>query len=190
MAAVKGGIDIASFASTQLSLLAAELQCEIDETSAAAAAHSPAALQRAGLAVANLVLGSRRTGLGGRTVLELVADPATAAAGDGEGQLPEHGLRAGDIVRIADQKAAAKSTKKKYAKGGGGAGGGGSSGGAKAVVVRVRQPGRLGGPWTRTTRTPTTALPAACGLSSWPTRSLISGEHVLPQSTTSRSPVC
>ncbi len=46
-------IDIPSFASTQLSLLATELAAEIAESSALVSLHSPAALQRAGLALTN-----------------------------------------------------------------------------------------------------------------------------------------
>ncbi len=82
----------------------AELQSEISETAELVAAHTPAALQRAGLALTNLVVSSRRTGLGGRTVLELAPDAATASSAAG-GLLPEHGLRSGDIVLAAEQPA-------------------------------------------------------------------------------------
>ncbi len=96
--------DIPAFAATQLALLDAELQSEISETAELVAAHTPAALQRAGLALTNLVVSSRRTGLGGRTVLELAPDAATASSAAG-GLLPEHGLRSGDIVLAAEQPA-------------------------------------------------------------------------------------
>lgn len=58
---------------------------------------------------------SQRTGLGGRTVVELGLDPAfapattsTAAGADAGlkssgGGLPEHGIRTGDIVRVGEQ---------------------------------------------------------------------------------------
>ncbi|KAI1090632.1 DNA helicase [Rostrohypoxylon terebratum] len=91
-------IDVAAFARTQLALLDAELQSEIEETSSLIGGSSPSALQRAGLAVTNLAVCSQRTGFGGRTVLELAADAAT-------GELPEHGLRTGDIVLVAEQPA-------------------------------------------------------------------------------------
>ncbi|KAJ9142217.1 DNA polymerase alpha-associated DNA helicase A [Pleurostoma richardsiae] len=95
-------VDIPAFARTQLALLDAELQSEIAETSTLISSHSPAALQRAGVALANLVVSSQRTGLGGRTVLELAPDPATAS---GSGELPEHGIRTGDIVLVSEQPA-------------------------------------------------------------------------------------
>ncbi|KAI5465877.1 hypothetical protein BGZ63DRAFT_374764 [Mariannaea sp. PMI_226] len=95
--------DIPSFASTQLALLDRELQSEILETSSLISNHSPTALQRAGLALTNLVVSGQRTGLGGRTVLELGPDAATASRPD-DG-LPEHGLRTGDIVLVAEQPA-------------------------------------------------------------------------------------
>lgn len=95
-------IDVAAFAQTQLDLLAAELAAEVAETSSIVGAHSPAALQRAGVAVTNLVVGAQRTGLGGKTVLELAPDAATATAGS---ELPEHGIRTGDIVLVSEQPA-------------------------------------------------------------------------------------
>lgn len=94
-------IDVQAFASTQLALLDRELQSEIQETSSLISNHSPIALQRAGLAVTNLVVASQRTGLGGRTVVELGPDSATSSTGE----LPEHGLRTGDIVLVAEQPA-------------------------------------------------------------------------------------
>ena len=47
-------LDIPTFAQTQLSLLAAELAAEIAESAALVSLHSPAALQRAGVALTNL----------------------------------------------------------------------------------------------------------------------------------------
>ncbi|KAG6009525.1 hypothetical protein E4U21_002161 [Claviceps maximensis] len=94
-------IDVPSFAATQLALLDRELQSEIGETSSLISAHSPTGLQRAGLAITNLVSSSLRTGLGGKTLLELAPNGATCTTG----QLPEHGIRAGDIVLVAEQPA-------------------------------------------------------------------------------------
>lgn len=91
-------VDISSFASTQIDLLDGELQAELAETSLLASQSSLAALQRAGLAILNLQLASQRTGLGGKTVLSLELDPAV-----GGGDLPEHGLRVGDIVGVKEQ---------------------------------------------------------------------------------------
>ncbi|KAI2618512.1 DNA helicase [Hypoxylon sp. NC1633] len=101
MSLLTQSVDIPAFARTQLALLDAELQSEIQETSGLISAASPASLQRAGLAVTNLVVSSQRTGLGGRTVLELSPDSATS----GTGELPEHGVRTGDIVLVSEQPA-------------------------------------------------------------------------------------
>jgi DNA polymerase alpha-associated DNA helicase A len=99
--APKDPVDVPSFANTQLSLLDHELQSEIAETSSLVANHSPTALQRAGVALINLTVSSQRTGYGGKTVLELSQDSATSASGE----LPEHGIRSGDIVLVAEQPA-------------------------------------------------------------------------------------
>ncbi|KAK5658819.1 hypothetical protein OQA88_1631 [Cercophora sp. LCS_1] len=96
-------VDIPAFAASQLSLLAAELAAEIAETSSLVAAHSPAALQRAGVALTNLSVTAQRTGLGGKTVVELGPDAATAKGDVSE--LPEHGIRTGDIVVVSEQPA-------------------------------------------------------------------------------------
>ncbi|KAF9770061.1 hypothetical protein IL306_012441 [Fusarium sp. DS 682] len=101
MTAKKEPVDIPTFATTQLVLLEQELQTEINETSSLISNHSPTALQRAGLALTNLVVSGQRTGLGGRTVLELSPDAATGSVDE----LPEHGLRTGDIVVVAEQPA-------------------------------------------------------------------------------------
>lgn len=50
----------------------------------------------------NLTLSSQRTGLGGKTIVELGPDSAISSA---SGELPEHGIRVGDIVLVADQPA-------------------------------------------------------------------------------------
>ncbi|KAB5536513.1 DNA helicase [Coniochaeta sp. 2T2.1] len=92
-------ISIPTFAAAQLSLLAAEQAAEATEAAAQASQHSPLALQRAGAALTNLVVGSARTGFGGRTVIELVPDGATSATGE----LPaEHGIRTGDVVLVSE----------------------------------------------------------------------------------------
>lgn len=95
-------VDIPTFAAAQIALLDAEQKSEIAETSDLIAAHSPAALQRAGAAITNLAAASRRTGPGGKTVVELAPDPAVSGPG---GELPEHGIRPGDIVLVGEQPA-------------------------------------------------------------------------------------
>ncbi|KAK1241683.1 hypothetical protein MKX07_007506 [Trichoderma sp. CBMAI-0711] len=98
---IREPMDVPSFAATQLALLEQELQSEIQETSSLISNHSPTGLQRAGLAITNLTISSQRTGLGGKTVLELGPDGATSSTGE----LPEHGIRTGDIVLVAEQPA-------------------------------------------------------------------------------------
>ncbi len=93
-------ISVPSFALTQLTLLTTELASDLTETSTLLASSSPTSLQRAGLALTSLVLSSQRTGLGGKTVVELVPDPATSS---GDDDLPPHGIRNGDIVIVGRQ---------------------------------------------------------------------------------------
>lgn len=100
--APKDAVDIPAFATTQLALLDAELQSELSETSSLISNTSPTSLQRAGIAITNLSLVSQRTGLGGKTVVELGPDSATSNA---EGELAEHGIRTGDIVVVSEQPA-------------------------------------------------------------------------------------
>ena len=92
-------VDIPLFASTQLTLLSAELAAETASTTSLLACTSPATLSRAGIAIQNLVVSSQRTGLGGKTVLELERDHAIGSTGE----IGEHGIRVGDIVRAAEQ---------------------------------------------------------------------------------------
>ncbi|KAH9909332.1 DNA helicase [Xylariomycetidae sp. FL2044] len=102
MSLLTKSVDIPAFASTQLALLDAELQSELQENQELVAGTSPTTLQRAGLALTNLAVSSQRTGLGGRTVLELGLDSATSGT---SGELPEHGIRTGDIVLVSEQPA-------------------------------------------------------------------------------------
>ncbi|RYP65947.1 hypothetical protein DL769_006174 [Monosporascus sp. CRB-8-3] len=125
--ALDRAIDVPAFASTQLALLDAELQSELQETSGLIANTSPGWLQRSGFAITNLVISSQRTGLGGRTVLELSPDSATSSA---DGELPEHGIRTGDIVLVSEQPAG--SAKKREVKDL-------ERKGARGVVVKVKK---------------------------------------------------
>ncbi|THX44349.1 DNA helicase [Aureobasidium pullulans] len=93
-------IDIPTFADKQLKLLAAELNAELEETALLTATHASSTLARAGLAVLNLAISAQRTGLGGKSLLELSLDPAIAGT---ETELPEHGLCVGDIVGVSEQ---------------------------------------------------------------------------------------
>jgi DNA polymerase alpha-associated DNA helicase A len=121
--------DIPSFAASQLTLLDAELQAELSETNALLSSHTPTALSRAGLAILNLNVSSIRTGLGGKTVVELGLDSAVVAKGE-KPDIPEHGIRVGDIVAVQDQPSgSAKKTEKREL----------VKKGAEGVVLRVRR---------------------------------------------------
>ncbi|PVI05226.1 DNA helicase-like protein [Periconia macrospinosa] len=121
--------DIPSFAATQLTLLDAELKAELSETNALLSSHTPTALARAGLAILNLNVSSIRTGLGGKTVVELGLDPAVVTKGD-KADIPEHGIRVGDIVALQDQPAgSAKKTEKREL----------AIKGVEGVVLRVKR---------------------------------------------------
>jgi len=93
-------VDIPTFASSQITLLDGELRAEAAETSILLSTHAPSVLARAGLAITNLSISSQRTGLGGKTLLELEVDAAIASSGK---ELPEHGIRVGDIVSVVEQ---------------------------------------------------------------------------------------
>lgn len=121
--------DIPAFAASQLTLLDAELKAELSETDALLSSHTPTALARGGLAILNLNVSSVRTGMGGKTIVELALDPAVVTKG-AKPEIPEHGLRVGDIVAVADQPAgSAKKTEKKELE----------KKGAEGVVLRVRR---------------------------------------------------
>lgn len=121
--------DISSFAATQLTLLDAELQAELSETNALLSSHTPTTLSRAGLAILNLNISSLRTGLGGKTVVELGLDPAVATKGE-KPDIPEHGIRTGDIVALQEQPTgSAKKTEKRDS----------AKKGVEGVVLRVRR---------------------------------------------------
>lgn len=121
--------DIAAFAASQLTLLDAELKAELAETDALLSSHTPTALARGGLAILNLNVSSVRTGMGGKTIIELALDPAVITKG-AKPEIPEHGIRVGDIVAVADQPAgSAKKTEKKELE----------KKGAEGVVLRVRR---------------------------------------------------
>ncbi|TLS24039.1 hypothetical protein PpBr36_08669, partial [Pyricularia pennisetigena] len=116
---------VPAFAAAQLSLLAAEQEAEAAGAAELISGHTPAALQRAGAALTNLTVQGRRTGAGGRTVMELSSDPAV-----GGSELPEHGLRVGDVVLVAEQPAG--SAKKREAREL-------ERSGVRGVVTRVRR---------------------------------------------------
>lgn len=159
MSLLRQSVDIPAFATTQLALLDAELQSELQETSGLISNTSPTSLQRAGLAITNLLVSSQRTGLGGRTVLELSPDSATAGAG---GELPEHGIRTGDIVLVSEQPAG--SAKKREIKDL-------EKKGVRGVVTKIKRTPSLS-PSTRTRRMPWRCQ-AASGSSSSPMMSPI-----------------
>ncbi|KAK6408303.1 hypothetical protein LTR95_018445, partial [Oleoguttula sp. CCFEE 5521] len=125
-------LDPTTFASHQLTLLTHEHESSLAQTTSLTSTLSPKVLQLRGLALLNLVLLNTRTGLGGKTVLELGPDPALTAK-DAEGEaagLGEHGIRVGDLCGIAAlPKGGEKKAEKKEAEGKG----------VRGVVTRVRR---------------------------------------------------
>jgi DNA polymerase alpha-associated DNA helicase A len=117
-----------TFAQTQLSLLLAEQSAETAATTSLLRNVSPTSLARAGLAITNLVLSSQRTGLGGKTVLELEQDKAIG----NDGIMGEHGIRVGDIVRFGAQPRGGERKKEKTSL---------EEKGCEGVVVRVANRG-------------------------------------------------
>jgi DNA polymerase alpha-associated DNA helicase A len=89
------------FFTTLASLLSIEQASEVAETTLLLSSTPPSTLARAGLAILNLSSQSLKTGLGGRSVVELGLDSAVVSR-DSKGELPEHGLRTGDIVRLGE----------------------------------------------------------------------------------------
>ena len=116
-----------AFFTTLLHLVDLEQASEVKETSMLLSSTPPTILARAGLALLSLTIASLKTGMGGRTVIELSLDPAVVVKGT-KGELPEHALRPGDIVRVGEMpKATAKKKEAAELK----------SKGVEAVVTRV-----------------------------------------------------
>ncbi|MCJ1439724.1 MAG: hypothetical protein MMC23_000205 [Stictis urceolatum] len=113
-----------TFARAQLPLLASELVAETSETTTLLTSTSPRTLSRAGLALLNLIPTARRTGLGGRTVIELGPDPSLGPVTE----LGSHGIRTGDVVRVGPQPKGGEKKREKE---------GLERGGVEGVVVRV-----------------------------------------------------
>ncbi|KAF2202417.1 P-loop containing nucleoside triphosphate hydrolase protein [Delitschia confertaspora ATCC 74209] len=122
--------DVPYFASSQLKLLSAEQAAELSENQLLLSTHTPSTLSKAGLAIQNLTVSSTRTGLGGKTVLELSLDSAVTSSDKGGADLPEHGIRVGDIVGVQEQvSGSAKKKERSEVKGKG----------IEGVVVTVRR---------------------------------------------------
>jgi DNA polymerase alpha-associated DNA helicase A len=129
---------ISAFATKQLELLEAERTAEATASTDLLASHSANALQRAGLAITNLTLAGTRTGPGGKTILELEPDSATAvkgksntAKGNVSGNvIPAHGVRVGDIVCVSEMPSGSAKKKEKSEK---------EAAGADGVVCRVQE---------------------------------------------------
>ena len=119
-------LSIPTFAANQLRLLSAEQAAETAQTSDLLSNTSPSHLASAGLALTNLVLSSQRTGLGGKTVLDLEQDVAIVGK---DAATVEHGIRVGDIVRIGEQPKGGERKKEKASM---------ESRGVEGVVIRVR----------------------------------------------------
>lgn len=121
-------MDIQDFATEQLHLLSTELAAETSTSTDLISGNSPTVLKRVGLAILNLSISSQRTGLGGKTVLELEEDSAIRTAG----AVLEHDLRTGDIVRIGEQPKGSEKKKDKNAL---------EAKGVNGVIVKVSQHG-------------------------------------------------
>ena len=121
-------MDIQDFATEQLDLLSVELAAETSISTDLISGNSPTVLKRVGLAILNLSISSQRTGLGGKTVLELEEDSAIRTAG----AVLEHDLRTGDIVRIGEQPKGSEKKKDKNAL---------EAKGVNGVIVKVSQHG-------------------------------------------------
>ncbi|KAK5138975.1 hypothetical protein LTR04_004017, partial [Oleoguttula sp. CCFEE 6159] len=78
-------------------------------------------------------LASQRTGLGAKTIVELVLDPAVGGAGE----IPDHGIRVGDIVGVAEQARGGERKRERGEMEGRGVGGVVVRVGARAVVVAL-----------------------------------------------------
>ncbi len=91
-----GMTSLGDFARSQAQLLAQERREELDRSSDLLAGLSPRDLALRGLCLRNLCLGSRRTGLYGRVVLELVPGDGGGAKKD----LPAHDITVGDICGL------------------------------------------------------------------------------------------
>ncbi|KAJ1977318.1 hypothetical protein H4R35_002349 [Dimargaris xerosporica] len=103
----------AEFVCHQAELIAKERTLELDTTAELLRSWSPLHLQRLGLALVGLRITGLRTGLGGKTLVDLEAPHSS-----GRSTLPTHQLRPGDIVSLqayhagqADKGAAKKAPK-------------------------------------------------------------------------------
>lgn len=96
-------MDISTFTTKQLELLALELQEDLASTREALSSLAPATLARNGLAILHLLPASQRTGLGGKTILELEPDPSIGSTSLTVSS--SAGIRPGDIVRVEEQPA-------------------------------------------------------------------------------------
>lgn len=121
-------MDVNAFTTKQLSLLNSELAAETAATAALLASSSPTTLSRSGLAILNLSIASHRTGLGGKTVVELEQDHAIGNAGE----IGEHGVKVGDIVKVGEQPKGSERKKDRSET---------EATGIEGVVVRVGQKG-------------------------------------------------
>lgn len=119
-------MDVDAFCNAQIAFVESERKLEAEETQAAASTFSRKELERRGHAVLNLELAGQRTGLGGKTLVELERSKVRVSAADVKFA---DCLRAGDIVRLEEQPSgsAKKSELAAVAKDG-----------ADAVVVRVQ----------------------------------------------------
>ena len=102
-------MDISHFATAQLSLLETEYAVETAQQTTLITSLPPTSLQRHGLALLNLTISTQHTGLGGRTILDLIPDSSISSVPT----LPAHGLRSGDVIQLAPQPPGAAKKKEK-----------------------------------------------------------------------------
>ncbi|KAL6453383.1 HCS1 DNA polymerase alpha-associated DNA helicase A [Candida maltosa Xu316] len=88
-----------------------EQQEDVSQTNAYINAFTPKKLAQLGLGIINLQIANIRTGLGGKTILELQLDP-----GFSDGEINTSTLRTGDIVKLSRMTTTTTSTTKKKTK--------------------------------------------------------------------------
>lgn len=84
-----------SFSTKFKSAINLEQQVDLDQTNAYLETYSAKKLSQLGLAVLNLIIDNIRTGLGGKTIIDLILDPAL-----GEKQLEVGSVKVGDLVKL------------------------------------------------------------------------------------------
>ena len=93
---------VEAFANRQIALIEQERECEMEEVNLLQSSLSPAELQRRGVALLSLRITGMRSGLGGKTLVDLETSTG------GMDKLPTHKFRVGDIVGIEEYSASTR----------------------------------------------------------------------------------